>query len=67
MCPVTKVRERYQRLWRLVAAALVRAIAATVYDNSAVSGPRIVAQFVAGQQVITPTWPAWTPTEIARL
>lgn len=67
MCPVTKVRERYQRLWRLVAAALVRAIAATVYDNSAVSGSRIVAQFVAGQQVITPTWPAWTPTEIARL
>ena len=65
--PVAKVRQRYRRLWQLVAAAIVRADAATVYDNSAVSGPRIVAQFVAAQHVMTPAWPAWTPAELARL
>jgi predicted ABC-type ATPase len=65
--PVHKIRARYQRLWPLVAAAIVRAHAATVYDNAAADGPRIVAQFVAGQRVMDPAWPSWTPTQLRRL
>ena len=32
--PENKIRERYQRLWPLVAAAITRCESATVYDNS---------------------------------
>jgi predicted ABC-type ATPase len=59
--PESKIRERHRRLWKLVAQAVTLADTATVYDNSAVSGPRIVAQFSGGQVVGAPTWPLWTP------
>ena len=45
--PEHKIRERYQRLWALVAAAITRSDSATVYDSSALKGPRIVAQITA--------------------
>lgn len=59
--PEDKIRQRYGRLWPLVASAMVRADAATVYDNSHIEGPRIVARLVQGMPVGAITWPAWTP------
>jgi predicted ABC-type ATPase len=59
--PENKIRERNHRLWTLVVDAIARADTATVYDNSARKGPRIVAQMSAGFVVGTPSWPAWTP------
>ncbi len=63
--PESKIRQRYQRLWDLVAAAAGRADEATFYDNSTVRGPGVVAQLAAGVVVGTPAWPAWTPTPLA--
>ncbi|MEE6135143.1 AAA family ATPase [Mycobacterium sp. 050128] len=62
--PEDKIRQRYQRLWPLVATAFVRCDSATVFDNSALKGPRIVAQMSGGQLVGAPTWPAWAPSAL---
>src|SRR6185312_2025689 len=35
-----KIRQRYRRLWALVIEAVTRCDQATVYDNSAIKGPR---------------------------
>ncbi len=59
--PEDKIRQRYRRLWDLVAVAGMRAESTSCYDNSARTGPRIVAQLNAGFAVGTPSWPAWTP------
>jgi predicted ABC-type ATPase len=56
-----KIRERYHRLWALVADAITRCEQATVYDNSGRKGPRIVAQMSEGFIVGSPAWPHWTP------
>jgi predicted ABC-type ATPase len=56
-----KIRERYHRLWALVAEAITRCDQATVYDNSGLKGPRIVAQMSEGFIVGSPAWPDWTP------
>jgi predicted ABC-type ATPase len=61
--PETKIRERYQRLWALAAAAIGRCDSATVYDNSRLKGPAIVAQMSGGQSIGGPTWPSWTAEE----
>ncbi|TFV59383.1 ATPase [Mycobacterium sp. PS03-16] len=63
--PEQKIRDRYRRLWDHVAVAAVRADSATFYDNSAVRGPRIVAQLAGGFIVGSPTWPDWTPAALA--
>jgi predicted ABC-type ATPase len=63
--PEDKIRGRYQRLWPLVAAAIVRSDSATVYDNSGLKGPRIVAQFSGGFAVGLSAWPDWTPKELS--
>jgi predicted ABC-type ATPase len=62
--PEGKIRQRYQRLWPFVAAAVARCDSATVYDNSALKGPRIVAQFAGGYIVGAPDWPKWAPRDI---
>lgn len=59
--PEAKVRERYARLWPLVVEAIESVDAATVYDNSQRTGPRIVAQYSGGVIVGAATWPEWTP------
>jgi predicted ABC-type ATPase len=59
--PEDKVRGRYQRLWPLVAEAIVLADTATVYDNSQRKGPSVVADFSHGFVVGKPLWPDWTP------
>jgi predicted ABC-type ATPase len=60
-----KIRQRYHRLWALVAEAIMRCDQATVYDNSAIKGPRIVAQMTEGFVVGSPGWPDWTPLALA--
>ena len=59
--PETKIRERHRRLWPLVADAMALSDTATVYDNSRLRGPRIVAQLSGGDMVGTADWPPWTP------
>lgn len=60
--PEHKIRERYARLWPLVAEATRTANATTVYDNSRAARPfRVVARFEHGRVIGEPDWPAWTP------
>lgn len=59
--PETKIRGRHRRLWAIVADAIALCDTATVYDNSRLAGPRIVAQLSGGEMVGAPAWPAWTP------
>ena len=59
--PENKIRQRYQRLWPLLVTAITRCDSATVFDNSGLKGPRIVAQMSVGQLVGAARWPAWTP------
>lgn len=59
--PEDKIRRRYQRLWPLVVGAITRCDSATVYDSSALKGPRLVAQMTGRQLIGVPSWPAWTP------
>lgn len=59
--PEGKIRDRYHRLWPLVAQAIEMTDIATVYDNSRVTGPRIVAQFAGGTEIGELAWPAWAP------
>lgn len=63
--PAVKIRERYARLWALVAQARGIADRATFYDNSrAAAAFRVVARYERGQPSGRPDWPAWTPTEL---
>lgn len=59
--PETKVRGRHRRLWTPVTAAVALSDVATVYDNSRLRGPRIVARLSGGMTIGSPDWPAWTP------
>lgn len=59
--PEEKIRDRYHRLWPLVAEAIGIADVATVYDNSRAVGPRVVAQFAGGAEIGELAWPAWAP------
>lgn len=66
--PERTVRQRYRRLWPLVADAVRVAHRATFYDNSvAATAFRIVADFERGRPVRTPTWPRWAPAELTAL
>jgi predicted ABC-type ATPase len=59
--PEDKIHQRYQRLWALVASAITHCDTATIYDNSTLKGPRVVAQMSGGHVIGTPAWPAWAP------
>lgn len=60
--PEDKIRERYLRLWPLVATAIGVVDNATVYDNSRAARPfRVIATFEHGSTAGEPAWPAWTP------
>lgn len=65
--PANKIRERYRRLWLLVAVAMARADGATAYDNSSIDGPRIVAQLAGGTPIGAIGWPAWMPAPLPTL
>jgi predicted ABC-type ATPase len=62
-----KIRERHRRLWGLAMRAIGSCDSTTVYDNSRHTGPRIVAQFAAGEVIGSPAWPQWTPAPLARI
>jgi predicted ABC-type ATPase len=64
--PEVKIRDRYHRLWPLVARAMTTADQSVVYDNSGIRGPRIVAQLVEGILIGAARWPGWTPSVLTR-
>ena len=57
--PEHKIRERYERLWPLVAQAVSLADRAVLYDNSRREGPAKVAEFFGGLPIGAATWPEW--------
>jgi predicted ABC-type ATPase len=64
--PHDKIRERYQRLWGLVARARPIVHRATFYDNSRSEPFRLVAVYERGHPVGVPAFPSWTP-EVLRV
>lgn len=62
--PEHKIRERYQRLWPLVAQAVSLADRAVLYDNSRPTGPSKIADFFEGLPSGAATWPDWAPEPI---
>lgn len=61
--PTRKVRERFRRLWALLAEAIQIADEAVVYDNTSASRPfREVARYLAGAP-IAEDLPAWSPLQ----
>jgi predicted ABC-type ATPase len=64
--PEDKVRERYQRLWVLVAQALRMADTASVYDNSNSRTPyQRVARFEKGHLLGSAHYPTWSVPQAA--
>lgn len=60
--PESKVRERYERLWGHVAAAIRIADVTEVLDNSSARNPfRLCATYRHGTLVGPPSWPKWAP------
>ncbi len=60
--PSDKVRERYARLWALVAQAITLADTATVYDNSSARHPyRCAARYEQGRLLGVAQFPPWSP------
>jgi predicted ABC-type ATPase len=59
--PEYKIRERYRRLWPLVAQAISLADRAVLYDNSRLTGPVKIAEFFGGLPIGAATWPEWAP------
>ena len=60
--PEKQIRERYARLWPLVASAIQIVDCAMVYDNSQARRPfRVVAKFEHGAVVGRTDWPTWAP------
>jgi len=63
--PEDKIRERYHRLWALVAQARALAERTYIYDNSRASKPlRLVASYERGELVGATDWPTWTPRSL---
>ena len=63
--PERKVRERYARLWPLVAQARELADRTRVYDNSTASTPfRLAAEYAHGELIGRAVYPRWAPAEL---
>ncbi|MFH5211038.1 MULTISPECIES: zeta toxin family protein [Antrihabitans] len=63
--PEDKIRERFGRLWGLLAIAIAMVDQAYVYDNTTAANPfRLVASFADGRPTHMPVWPKWTPAEL---
>lgn len=61
--PEEKIRQRHDRLWRLVAQATLRAEVTTFLDNTA--DPRVVvASFAHGLARQVPRWPPWVHPDL---
>lgn len=60
--PLDKQRERFPRLWPLVAQALHLANEGFAYDNTSAQSPyRVVAHFENGKLTGPASWPDWSP------
>jgi predicted ABC-type ATPase len=59
--PERKIRERYRRLWPLVAEAGSIADRTVAYDNSRRAGPVRVAELFSGLPIGAFAWPVWAP------
>jgi predicted ABC-type ATPase len=60
--PDDKVRQRWWRLWPLLAEAVAVADTAKVYDNSSARQPyRLVARYRNGALTEEGRWPVWLP------
>lgn len=60
--PVTKIRERFERLWGLLAQSLDRVDRADLFDNSRTGEPfRRFVTYERGRVLGTPDWPLWAP------
>lgn len=63
--PERKIRERYERLWSNISAAIPLADTVEVFDNSSARTPfRSVARYEHGALVGDPSWPKWTPAAL---
>lgn len=63
--PSQKIRERYERLWPLVATACTVANRSVFYDNCRSDSPfRTVATFHRGRSLGGARWPSWTPSAL---
>ncbi|MGO1182321.1 MAG: zeta toxin family protein [Micrococcaceae bacterium] len=63
--PEAKIRERYNRLWDNISAAIQQADTTQVFDNSSARKPfRLCANYEHGIPVGTPSWPKWIPTPL---
>jgi predicted ABC-type ATPase len=63
--PKAKIRQRYRRLWPLVAQARALADMTYVYDNSTAAQPhRLMASYESGRLLGVPAWAQWTPREL---
>lgn len=61
--PEDKIRGRHERLWSLVADAVLVVDVATFYDNT--RDPRVtVAMFAHGLAVRSPKWPVWVHPDL---
>ncbi len=59
--PEVKIRERYQRLWPLVAAAIVKCNSTRIWDNSSWQGPTLAGVLSFGVPSGRLNLPAWAP------
>lgn len=63
--PEAKIRDRYDRLWRHIAAAITIADVTEVFDNSSPRDPfRPCATYLRGVLVGAATWPTWAPAAL---
>jgi len=63
--PERKIRERYDRLWALVAEAVLLVDVTRFYANHLAS-PTYVGGFADGLQIGALTWPAWVHPALPR-
>ena len=65
--PEAKIRERFRRLWPLVAVAIMRTDEATIYNSAEGVAPSVVAEYTAGTLVGIARWPSWSPPVLTGL
>jgi predicted ABC-type ATPase len=63
--PEQKIRDRYKRLWTLIARARSAADRTEIFDNSSARHPfRRVAMYEHRTLIGEADWPVWTPREL---
>jgi predicted ABC-type ATPase len=64
--PEAKIRQRHERLWKLVVHAIDTAYETRVYDSSGQSGQDFVevARYQYGAVLGDTRWPEWAPSEL---